>query len=108
MKKKKRKYSISVRTKFVLLVVLICLIIGIAGTERAVAAVSRSSYLLGTDAANSALAFDPFNPNASTSSLYGGWASTTSSTSTSTSFSSRPPIRVPYRPALRSPYRPPL
>ena len=108
MKEKERKYRISVRTKFVLLVVLICLIISIAGTGRAVAAVNRTSYLLGTDAANSALAFDPFNPNASTSSLYGGWASTNSSTSTSTSFTSRPPIRVPYRPALRSPYRPPL
>lgn len=107
MKKKERKYRISVRTKVVLLVVLVCLVISIAGAGRAVAAVNRNSYLLGTDAANSALAFDPFNPNASISRLF-GWASTNSFTSTSTSFASRPPIRVPYRPALRSPYRPPL
>jgi len=108
MEKKERKYRINVKTKFVLLVVLICLIVSIAGIRHAEAAVNRTRYLLGTDVADSALAFDPFNPNASTSSLYGSWASTTSPTSTSTSFTSRPPIRVPYRPALRSPYRPPL
>ncbi len=109
MKKKEHKYRISVRTKVVLLVMLVCLVVSIAGAGRAVAAVNRNSYLLGTDAANSALVFDPFNPNASTSGLFGGLASTTISTSTSTtSTTSRPPIRVPYRPALRSPYRPPL
>ena len=117
MEKKERKYRINVKTKFVLLVVLICLIVSIAGIRHAEAAVNRTRYLLGTDVADSqiqcwrlirSMAFDPFNPNASTSSLYGSWASTTSPTSTSTSFTSRPPIRVPYRPALRSPYRPPL
>jgi len=105
VRNKKSKFSLKSK---ILLAALSLVIIAALGTA-AQAAVNRNSYLLGTDAANSALAFDPFNPNAfSGSFFFSGLGATDSSTGSFTVLASRPPIRIPYRPALRSPFRPPL